>query len=158
MTYAQLPAVVRKHVEDVRAECRKYQPDLVPKHKMQGITQFELDGDGLTDVYVWDGKVCNGRHAGVNCSNRACNFSIYKQVKPGRWKLVFEESLYGQYVVLDWWKALRFQLLVAAIYAGDKECEPDPKMEYSSGFSCNVLIRYRKGRFEYERIRVPEEK
>jgi len=46
---------------------------------MQGITIVDLKGDGSRDIAVDNEGLCGAHMAGVNCSNRGCDMTIYKR-------------------------------------------------------------------------------
>ena len=59
---------------------------------------------------------------------------------------------YAKFLAIDWEK-MRLQLMVVSIYAGDPRCQPDPKKEYTSGRSCNLIVTYRHNEWNWQLIR-----
>jgi hypothetical protein len=149
-SYQDLPADVRALVEDVRDRC-KVQPDYKLYSAMDGIRIIHLNGDTARDILVDNEELCGGiRSAGLNCTNRGCDLTIWKEIGPRRWRQVFQDHLYQKFISVDendW-----FAAIVASIYAGSKECHPPPGAEFTSGRSCDVIIRYKHGEWKYERL------
>ena len=56
--------------------------------------------------------------------------TIYKEVSRGQWRKIFSEHLHAKFLAIDW-ERMRLQLIVAAIYAGDKRCHPAPNKDYT---------------------------
>ena len=89
---------------------------------MQGIEILDLKGDGSQDIFVDNEGLCGSHMAGANCSNRGCDFSIYKEVSRNHWRKIFAEHLYDKFLAIDW-DTMRLQLMVVSIYAGDLRCQ-----------------------------------
>lgn len=151
LSFQQLPREVREHAAAVRKACAEHEPSFKVENDMQGIEILSLKGDGARDLVVDDEGLCRTQWAGVNCSNRACDMRIYKEVSGGQWRKVFEEHLYAKFLVIDYDRN-RLQLLIAAIYAGDPRCKPDPRKDYTSGKSCNLIVSYRDDRWSWQKI------
>ena len=134
LSFQQLPREIRGHAAAVRNSCKEYEPSFEINSDMQGIEILSLKGDGTRDIIVDNEGLCATNWAGANCSNRACDMRIYKEVARGQWRKVFEESLHTKFLVIDY-ERMRLQMMVAAIYAGDPRCKPDPRKEYTSGMS-----------------------
>jgi hypothetical protein len=154
--YNALPQEVRDSVEKARNACSEMRDDGGEYQRKlgdwAGIQIVDLSGDKSDDIVVDYSEVCGGPMTGAVCSNRACGFEIYKQISNGKWRKIFDESLYGRYLVIDW-GTNRLQLMVATIYAGDPRCQPDPKKSYSSGQSCNLFVTYKGGRWNWQKIK-----
>jgi hypothetical protein len=43
--------------------------------------------------------------------------------------------------------------MLVSIYAGDPRCQPDPKENYRSGRSCNLIVTYRNGKWIWQKIK-----
>ncbi len=151
MRFQDLPKEVRNHVDEIRQSCKELDPEFKPYDAMQGINVIDLNGDGSRDLMVDNEEVCNSHMAGANCSNRGCDLIIWKQAG-GAWKTVFKEHLHRKFISLAS-DTGRFQLMAASIYAGDPKCKPDPRKEYTSGKSCDLLITYRNGQWVWQPIR-----
>ncbi len=151
LSYPDLPSDVRAHIEDIRDRCKEGDPDNKLYSDMDGVRIIHLNGDAANDILVDDEELCGGRRAaGENCTNRGCDLTIWQQVGPRRWQKVFNDHLYQKFISVDendW-----FAAIVASIYAGSKECHPPPGAEFTSGRSCDVIIRYKHGKWNYERI------
>ena len=119
---------------------------------MQGINILDLKGDGSRDNVVDNEGLCGSHMAGANCSNRACDMSIYKETSKGQWRKIFNEELYDKFLAIDWDK-MRLQLMVVLIYAGDPRCQPNPARDYTSGRSCNLIVTYRNNKWNWQLIR-----
>ena len=128
----------------------EFNPDL-KFNDMQGIQILSLRGDGARDIVVDNEGLCGHQFAGGNCSNRGCDMSIYKEVSRGQWRKIFSEHLHEKFLAIDW-ERMRLQLIVAAIYAGDKRCHPTPNRDYTSGMSCNLIVTYRNHGWNWQRI------
>jgi hypothetical protein len=151
LEFGQFPKDVRDHVSEVRKACKEENPEMTFSD-MQGIQVLSLKGDGARDIVVDNEGLCGAHLAGANCSNRGCNLTIYKEVSKGQWRKSFDEQLYDKFLAIDW-EQMRLQLIVASIYAGDPRCQPNPRKEYSSGMSCNVIATYRNERWNWQPIR-----
>ena len=90
--------------------------------------------------------------AGANCSNRGCDMLIYKEVSRNYRRKIFDEHLYAKFLALDW-DTMRFQLMVASIYAGDSRCQPNPNKNYTSGQSCNLIVTYKNNGLGWQLIK-----
>jgi hypothetical protein len=148
--YDQLPQEVRNTVRDIRNSCKEDNPDFKPYAIDQGITIVDLDGSGSRDIMLDAENVCDGAHAGANCSNRGCDLAIWKQTGKTSWKKIFKEHLHRKFISLS--EDSRFQLMAISIYAGDLRCKPDPKRNYTSGQSCDALVSYRNGSWIWQKI------
>lgn len=148
--FRQLPAAIQKHVREVRAACNELNPENSSIYAMSGIQPVDIEGDGIKEILVNDLDLCNSHMAGANCSNRGCDLIIWKRAGNG-WRQVFNEHLHNQHVLVDY-TTDRLKLIVATIYAGDARCKPDPKKAYTSGMSCDLLVRYRQGRWVWEKV------
>jgi hypothetical protein len=150
--YSELPKEIRDTAGEVRGRCKEADVDggEMRFDDWQGIYLVDLNGDGSDDIVVDHEHLCNGRMAGFNCSNRSCQFEVYKQVGKGKWRKVFDEYLHDKYIVAE---GYRFQMLIAKIWAGDARCKPDPKEEYPSGRACNLFVTYKGGKWNWQKIR-----
>lgn len=151
MEFRQLPMEVRDLAAETRQSCKQEDADM-SFNDMQGIQVISLNGDGARDIVVDNEGLCGAHMAGANCSNRGCDLTIYKEISRSQWKLVFKEHLYEKFLAIDW-KTMRLQLLIAAIFAGDPRCQPDPRKNYSSGESCNLIVTYKADRWNWNLIR-----
>ena len=139
LEFRQLPKEIRDHVAEVRKSCEELAGESLKFDEMQGIQILSLTGDGSRDIVVDNEHLCDSRMAGANCSNRACNMKIFRETSKGQWRKIFDEELYDKFLAIDW-DEMRFQLMVASIYAGDKRCQPNPTKNYTSGQSCNLIV------------------
>jgi hypothetical protein len=147
----QLPKEVRDLAFEVRDSCKELEPDMKLDYEMSGIQILDLNGDGSHDIFVDNEELCGTlRLAGGNCSNRGCDMTIYKEVSKGRWQQIFHEHLHAKFIAIDW-ETMRFQLMVASIYAGDPRCQP--RKEYTSGHSCNLIVTFRNNKWSWQKIR-----
>jgi hypothetical protein len=67
-----------------------------------------------------------------------------------QWRRILKEHLYAKFLAIDW-DTMRFQLMVASIFAGDPKCQPHK--EYTSGHSCNLIVTFNNNRWNWQRIR-----
>lgn len=146
--YRQLPQEVRAHIEAVRSACKEYNADFSTYDDLQGVEVVDLDGDGSQDILIDNEGLCGDHLAGANCSNRGCDLLIWKQIDRRSWRKIFEEHLHRKFISIER-DANRFQMIAASIYAGDPRCEPAPDREYTSGQSCDLLIYFRNGKWEW---------
>src|ERR1700726_4866207 len=107
---------------------------------------------GSHDIVVDNEILCREHIAGANCSNRGCDMTIYKEVSKGHWQKSFHEHLYAKFLAIDW-DTMRFQLMVASIFAGDPRCQSSPRKGYTSGQSCNLFVTFHNNRWSWQRIR-----
>jgi hypothetical protein len=147
--FSQLPKEVRDLAIEVRNQCKELEPEMKLNYEMSGIQIFDLNGDGARDIFVDNEELCGGlRLAGGNCSNRGCDMTIYKEISKGRWRKILNEHLHAKFLAIDG-ETGRFQLMVASIYAGDPKCQP--RKEYTSGHSCNLILTFRNNQWNCER-------
>jgi hypothetical protein len=151
LEFRQLPREIRDRAIEVRASCKELNPEIT-FNDMQGITVLDLKGDGSRDIVVDNEGLCGEHMAGANCSNRGCDLLIYKEITRGQWTKIFEEHLYEKHLAIDW-ETMRLQLMIASIYAGDPRCQPNPRKDYTSGKSCNLIVTYRNDKWNWELIR-----
>ena len=151
LTFRVLPKEVRDLATEVRNQCKQLEPDFKLDYEMSGIQILDLNGDGSRDIFVDNEELCGPlRLAGGNCSNRGCDMTIFKEVSKGKWQKMFNEHLYAKFIAADE-DTMRFQLMVASIYAGDPRCKP--RKEYTSGHSCNLIVTFNKNRWVWQKIR-----
>jgi hypothetical protein len=43
--------------------------------------------------------------------------------------------------------------MAVSLYAGNRHCRPDPRREYSSGESCDLMVHYQNGGWIWKIIR-----
>ena len=146
--FRQLPGEVRELARDVRNSCKESEPQIT-FNDMQGIMILDLNGSGSRDIVVDNEELCGEHIAGANCSNRGCDMTIYKEVSRGQWRKIFKEHLYAKFLAIDR-ETMRFQLMVASIFAGDPRCQP--RKEYTSGFSCNLIVTFKNNRWNWQKI------
>jgi len=146
--FDRLPKEVRATIQNIRTSCKELDPDFTPYAIDQGITIIDLDGSKAIMVDAED--VCNGWVAGANCSNRGCDLKIWKQTGTNVWRKVFDEHLYRKFISLS--DDNRFRMMAVSIYAGDPRYKPNPKKDYTSGMSCDALVRYRNNNWTWEKI------
>jgi hypothetical protein len=152
LAFERLPKDIRQHAIEVRRACKELDADDTTFEDMQGIQIVDLKGDGSRDIIVDNEGLCGSHMAGANCSNRGCDVRIYKEISKGTWREIFQEHLYDKHFVIDW-NTMRLQLMVVSIYAGDPRCRPDPRKEYTSGKSCNLIVTYTDNRWKWQLIR-----
>jgi hypothetical protein len=157
LDFKQLPKEVRDHAIDVRNSCQEYTSKGGGEEEgafddMQGIQILDLKGDGSRNIFVDNEGLCGRAMPGANCSNRGCDFRIYKEVSRGQWRKIFDEHLHDKFLAIDWDK-MRLQLMIVSIYAGDPRCKPNRRKDYTSGSSCNLIVRYRNNKLDWELIR-----
>jgi hypothetical protein len=148
IVFNQLPKEIRDLALEVRNSCKEDNPGRT-FNDMQGIEIFDLNGDGSQDIFVDNEGLCGEHIAGANCSNRACDMTIYKQVSKQQWRKIFKEDLYDKFLAIDW-ETMRFQLMVASIYAGDPRCQP--RKDYTSGYSCNLIVTFKNNHWNWQKI------
>lgn len=150
--FSRLPSEVRSHVETVRGQCREFETNFKPRDPMVGIDFIDLEGTGSKSIVVDDRALCDGLViAGGNCSNRGCDIRIWKQDKSRKWREVLNEHARQQFVLKDHDND-RFKLMIISIYVGDPRCKPDPKRNYTSGMSCDIIARYKRGNWTWELV------
>jgi hypothetical protein len=147
--YRKLPAQVRQYVEGVRKDCVDLNPQSKPYDIMQGIAAVELGG--APALFVDAETLCNARMAGANCTNHDCDLKIWRRVGAQTWRKVFDEHLFRKFISVN--DKNRFSLMAVTVYAGNPHCQPTPGKTYTSGQSCDALVRYRDGRWVWQKIR-----
>lgn len=151
LTFERLPKSVRDQVEATRKECRDLNPQSVSDYAMAGIAIVDIEGDGSSDILVDNRDVCSSRMAGANCTNRGCDLAIFKQTGPARWTRVLSMHAHDRFISRDW-ETGRLRIIIVSIYAGDPRCKPPKNHEFPSGKSCDVIGRYRAGRWIWEKV------
>jgi hypothetical protein len=150
LQYQQLPADLRNYVEGVRQSCKELDGEFKPYNLMQGITVVALDTEGSRDLLVDAEELCNARMAGANCTNRGCDLKIWKEVGQRSWRKIFDEHLHRKFISTS--EQGRLKLMVVSVYAGSPRCGPLPGRNYTSGQSCDAMVRYRNGSWIWEKI------
>jgi len=151
MQFRQLPSKVSSDVKRIRKLCKGFNRKFKPYNLMHGITVIDLEGDGSRDLLMDARRLCNDWMPGANCSKRGCDLTIWKQVRRRSWTKVFDEHLHRKFISLG--GGQRFQLIVASVYAGSPQCKPGPDASHPSGENCDVLIRYRNGKWIWTKIK-----
>jgi hypothetical protein len=151
LEFSQLPSEIQNRAIEVRKICKEAIPEM-EFNDMQGIQVLDLKGDGSRDIVVDSEWLCGRRITGAGCSNRACDFAIYKEGPKGQWRKIFDEQLYDKYLAIDW-EHRRLQLMVVSIGAADPRCHPDAKRFYTTGMSCNLIVTYRNNKWNWRLIR-----
>ena len=152
LDFQQLPKEIRQHAIKVRQACKELAGENRTFDDMQGIQIVDLKGDGSRDIIVDNEGLCGSHMAGANCSNRGCDLRVYKEISRGAWRKIFEEHLHAKHFAIDW-NTMRLQLMVVSIYAGDPRCHPNPREEYTSGKSCNLIVTYKSNGWNWQVIR-----
>jgi hypothetical protein len=154
--FDKLPRDVRAWANDTRKSCREFgNQDLSKLSPMIGITKVIIDGK--PGVLIDDAHLCGDyRVAAVNCSNRSCQFGVFRQDGKG-WRKILDEPLMDSYSVVGDTATggdPPFQLLLAAIWAGDLRCHPTkPENSYTTGRFCHVLGRYHNNAWQWEKVK-----
>jgi hypothetical protein len=151
MQFQQLPAEVQTYVDSVRKSCKELDQESQPSDAMQGIAVVDLDGDGSRDLFVDAEELCNTRMAGANCTNRGCDLKIWKQTGTSAWRKIFDEHLYRKFVSMS--DNSRLSLMAVSVYAGDPHCGAPAGEFFTSGQSCDALVRYQNGQWLWEKIK-----
>jgi hypothetical protein len=149
VTYQQLPREIRKHVDDVRASCKELNNKFKPYDLTQGVTTIDLEG--ARALMVDNEGLCNDALPGANCSNRGCDLKIWKEDKQTGWRKIFDDHLHRKFISTS--KSGKFQLMAISVWAGKPECQPNPREEYSSGQSCDLLVSFHDGKWSWQLIR-----
>jgi hypothetical protein len=131
---------------EVRKACKENAPEMTLTD-MQGIQILNLNGDGSHDIFVDNEDLCGEHIAGGNCSNRGRDMTLYKEIARGQWRKSFNDA---KFIAVDW-ETMRFQLMIASIYAGDPRCQP--RKEYTSGHNCNSILTFNHNKWNWQRIR-----
>jgi hypothetical protein len=151
--FSQLPSEIQNHALEVRKSCWVDEPSGKPVpepevNDMRGITVLDLTGDGSRDIFVDNGQLCSsGPAAGFNCTNRTCEFVIYKEGPKGQWRKIFDENLYDKYLAIDQEHG-RLQLMVVSIWAGDPRCHR--KDVTWMGAQCNLIVTFRNNKWNWQ--------
>jgi hypothetical protein len=150
LKFQQLPADLRNYVEGIHQSCKELDDTSQPSDPMQGITVIDLDSNGSKALLVDSEWLCNSWIKAGNCSNRGCDLKIWKQTNQLSWRPIFNEHVSRKFVSTDEKNVLR--LMAVSIYAGDPHCRPIPGRKYTSGESCDALVRYKAGGWVWEKI------
>lgn len=152
MALGDLPRDIQKHIAGVRDSCKELNEEFKPHDPMQGVGIISLTGNGSRDIMIDNEGLCNAHTAGANCSNRGCDFLIWKQVGTQAWRIAFKEHFHRKFISTNR-DTGQLQAIVASIYAGDPRCKPTPGKHYTSGMSCDLIITYRNGDWIWQVIR-----
>lgn len=136
--YRQLPKNVRQHVEEVRQSCKEI--GVEPPYKLAGIQAMTING--IPAVSTDSGDLCGSPNAGINCTNRGCDFKIWEKQINGDWRETFSEHLYGKFVGINPDGSLR--TLLVSISAQDDRCDLSEALKVTliSADSCEALVSY----------------
>jgi len=149
--YEQLPVDLRKYVDDIHRHCKENDENSQPKDRMQGISLIDLDGHGSKDLMVDAERLCTTWIPGGNCSNRGCDLQIWKQIDRRTWRSIFDEHVSRKFISLSEQNVL--QLMALSIWAGSPHCEPVAGKTYTSGQSCDAIVRYMHGSWLWKKIK-----
>lgn len=146
--FFELPLDIQRHVTEVRKSCRELHDEgMHVSEPSQGVTVVDIERDGSTDFLVDNEEICGTHMAGANCSNRGCDLLIWQQ-RSGRWFKVFEEHLHAKFVSIDE-DTRHLQMMAVSIYAGDDKCDPPPETDFSSGKSCDRVVLFKHGKWQW---------
>lgn len=147
--FEQLPIPVKRHAEEVRAACRDANSELEISYDMAGISDITIEGQPA--FIVDDGELCSPfQSAGVNCSNRGCDLRIWKRTANGHWSLILEEHSRGKFISAT--ENGTLAALVITVGALHPQCHPEPDREYVARDSCDLLGRYTRGKWRWQRL------
>lgn len=152
LSFQRLPHEVRQHITRVRSSCKELNPDFKPFNDTQGVQEIILEDGGREALLVDNEALCDVDMAGANCTNRGCDLLIWERVSQTAWRLIFKEHLHRKFVSINR-RSGRLQAIVMSIYAGDPRCRPEPKREYTSGMSCDLIATYQSGSWRWQLIR-----
>jgi hypothetical protein len=143
---ADYPAVVTNALQQVRGGCREdgHQPLDTPH---VGVTIIDLNNDGSKDILLKAWEACDVPTKGAGCNTAGCDLQIFKQVGNREWKMIFDETL-DPVLFLSASKEGRFNLMAVSVSRKISARCADP-----SGSECDYLIRWKKNKFVWERIR-----
>ena len=149
MQYQDLPANAKTYVEGIRGSCKELAgQEAIPSDPMFGISLVDL-GDGTSALLLDNEHICAEWYAGANCSNRGCDLVVMAK-KGQSWKETFNEHLYQKFISIG--NDGKLKLITATIYAGDPHCHPRRGANFTSGETCDVLIRYQNKGWHWEKI------
>jgi hypothetical protein len=151
LQYEQLPSDLRSYVDQTRRLCKEQDDNSLPADLMSGISFIDLDGNGSKDLMVEAAQLCAGEIKGGNCSNRGCDLKIWKQVGQRSWRPILDEHVSRSFISLNDKGGLR--LIAVSVWAGRPQCEPVDGKNYTSGQSCDAIVRYKGGKWAWEKIK-----
>jgi hypothetical protein len=154
-----LPAEVQKDIEKTRASCRSVDVDtLAVTSGDSGLIQFLL-GDRKA-VLVDDSVLCNGCHAGYNCSNRGTrDVRVYALFGNAWRKVPFLETasitgdVFVSYVPGKYRpEGQKLNALVVDLFIGNKDCPTRraPDMSSQSWEARSCVVRWNGTKFTYK--------
>ena len=148
LTFSQLPAIVQKHVKDVRQSCKEMGDDKSTDDEMQGIRTFYLTGERKAAVLVANRNVCSGVYRGANCDTYGCDLLVFASDSNGQWTKIFDEPVTGQYFLSI---SAKSEFILAALSVTGKYsklCGGTGKSSY-----CDFLLFWKQGRWVWQKLR-----
>jgi hypothetical protein len=144
---ADYPPEVRSVLDQVRGACKEEGGEPVGDPQA-GVTIIDLDRDGSKDILVDGWRACSVQFKGSGaCNTAGCDTKIFKQTRPHRWKLVFDETIDPNWF-LSASQEGHFRLMALSVSRKITERCPDP-----SGSACDYLLYWKHGRWIWDRIR-----
>lgn len=148
LAFNQLPAVVLKHVKEVRQSCKKLNDSESIYDEMQGIRTFYLTGERTIAVLVDNRNVCSGIYKGANCHTYGCNMLVFANTPNDQWSKILDEPVTGQLFLSI---SVKSEFILAALSVTGKYS----KLCGGTGQSpyCDYLLFWKQGRWTWQRLR-----
>lgn len=146
MEPSEFPPEVKEALQQVRDACREdgHQPLDMPG---VGVSIIDLNRDGSKDIFLQAWQACDVPTKGAGCNTAGCDVQIFKQVGDHRWKKVLDETVDPQFF-LSASENGHFNLMAVSVSRKIANRCPDP-----SGSQCDFLLRWKRNKFIWERIR-----
>jgi hypothetical protein len=141
------PREVREVLDKVRSECKE-EGNTPTEYPAAGVTVVDLDQDGSKDIILDAWRACEAQIKNFGaCNTAGCELKIFKQIGPGRYKSVLDEVVDPEYF-LSASETGRVRLIALSVSRKITDRCPDP-----DGGSCDFLLRWKHGRWVWDRIR-----
>jgi hypothetical protein len=150
--YRNLPAVIRKEVEEIRRECKEMQAE--NKTEMQGIRRIRVGGsrDIEPAILVDNLELCEGDQIGANCTNwGSCPLKVWTMRRNGTWGTMLNDLVYERVFDIDENSGI-FVSMNIVLNADRPPCRPRRGAVFNKGDRCRVTGSYRNGMWTWKKI------
>ena len=150
--FSALPKEVQAYVGEVRQQCKEVfgdgasRSDWMPRNDMQGILRIRLDR--WNAIIADNRELCADYIKGGNCTNRGCDVTIWREVRAGEWRTVFNDHLYSRTFKIDP-KTSALEEMGIELQEQDARCRPEPDVISLARNSCHLIATYVDRKWSY---------
>jgi hypothetical protein len=149
LTFDKLPAVIQKHVQEVRQSCKEMNSAEEVPDAMQGISTFYLTGERRLAVLVHDRSLCSQAYKGANCHTYGCDLSVYASAANGEWAKILDEPISGPLFLSV---SVKSEFILAAVSVTGKYDKLCGGRSAQSPY-CDFLLYWKRGQWAWQKLR-----